>query len=479
MKLTRKFIAALVLGIIVVLGVAAGVNYQRERDLFDNHLRTHALVLGTAIGRGLATVWSRDGEHEAFRFLSDATAKNSPVRARWVWLDARRGAPHAPDLPPSELTAVAAGQTTIRTHGGHGSAVYTYIPIDVPGPREGALELREPLDEERAYVGESLRNAVIGAIALAGVCTMLALALGVAFIGNPVRRLVAKARRVGAGDLSGPLRLRQKDELGELAREINLMCERLSAEQAARAAATDQLRHAERLTTVGKLATGLAHELGTPLNVVTGRARLVADGDVDGEDAKKSARVVIEQAERMTRLIRQLLDFARPRPPSKEPTDLRALAGRVVAMLEPMAQKKGVAVEVEEAADDPTAEVDDGQLQQVVTNLVLNAVQATPAGGRVAIELRRTHETAPADVGSRDGTWLRLDVVDTGPGMDAATRARVFEPFFTTKPVGEGTGLGLSVSWGIVREHGGWLSVESTAGAGARFSVHLPAGGTS
>src|SRR5204863_590761 len=124
-----------------------------------------------------------------------------------------------------------------------------------------------------------------------------------------------KARRVGTGDLSGPLHLRQRDELGELANEINLMCERLAEERGAREQATEQLRHADRLTTVGKLASGLAHELGTPLNVVRGRAKLIVDHEVEGKEVTDSARIVVEQAERMTALIRQLLDFARPRAP--------------------------------------------------------------------------------------------------------------------------------------------------------------------
>jgi signal transduction histidine kinase len=242
----------------------------------------------------------------------------------------------------------------------------------------------------------------------------------------------------------------------------------------------EQLRHADRLTTVGKLASGMAHELGTPLNVVAGRARLIAGGEVDGDEAKKSAQVVLDQADRMTRLIRQLLDFARPRAPKKEPTDLRALASRVTSLLGPIAQKAGVSVSVTAGGDDAFAEVDEGQLTQVATNLVLNAIQATPSGGKVELAVTRGEETPPADLGSKAGaprTFVRLEVADTGSGMDAATRARVFEPFFTTKPVGDGTGLGLSVSWGIVREHGGWISVESEPGRGSKFSVHLPAGG--
>jgi two-component system, NtrC family, sensor kinase len=124
------------------------------------------------------------------------------------------------------------------------------------------------------------------------------------------------------------------------------------------------------------------------------------------------------------------------------------------------------------------AHIDEGQVQQVLTNLVVNALQATPPGGRVRIECTRGPATPPPSHASvtDGGTWAQLAVVDTGTGMDDAVRRHIFEPFFTTKDVGAGTGLGLSVSYGIVREHGGWIDVASTPGQGSRFTVYLPVG---
>jgi signal transduction histidine kinase len=119
-------------------------------------------------------------------------------------------------------------------------------------------------------------------------------------------------------------------------------------------------------------------------------------------------------------------------------------------------------------------EADDSQLQQVMTNLVINAIHAMPKGGTVEIMVRLAEAVAPPYVGGSTSSWIAIDVRDTGTGMDPATRERIFEPFFTTKEVGEGTGLGLSVSWGIVREHGGWIDVRSTHGEGSTFIVWLP-----
>ena len=225
---------------------------------------------------------------------------------------------------------------------------------------------------------------------------------------------------------------------------------------------------------MGKLASGLAHELGTPLNVVQGRAKLIVDREVEGDDVTSSAQIVVEQAGRMTALIRQLLDFARPRALQKVCVNAPALASRVCELVGMIARKANVTLVAPAPDDLMRADADDGQLTQVVTNLVVNAIQATPAGGTVTIQVRRTAQVPPPYVGSSQGTWLGIEVRDTGAGIDEATRGRIFEPFYTTKEVGDGTGLGLSVSWGIVREHGGWIDVASEPGTGSAFTVYLP-----
>ncbi|MBX3157839.1 MAG: HAMP domain-containing histidine kinase [Deltaproteobacteria bacterium] len=476
-RLTRKFIAALVIGVALVALVQGYLDYQRDREVFDRLLRGEAASLGRALGRGVADVWQRDGEAAARQFLDSAASKTGRVLARWVWIDAksRHDQPRAAraDLAPLLQDQIVVVRDDERRF------MLTYIRVDVPEARVGALEIAQSLEQFDAYVNASLRTQVIASASAVAFAAVLALALGVVFIGRPISRLAAKARRVGTGDLSGPLRLGQRDELGELANEINLMCERLSDERGARELATEQLRHADRLTTVGKLASGLAHELGTPLNVVRGRAKLITDREVEGQDVVDSARIVVEQAERMTALIRQLLDFARPRPLQKLPVNAAGLARRVCELVATIA-RKGNVVLVPPAADDGGggedlhAEADDGQLTQVVTNLVVNAVQATPAGGEVSLACRAMDRAPPPYVGGARRTWVAIEVRDSGSGMDDATRTRIFEPFYTTKEVGDGTGLGLSISWGIVREHGGWIDVVSSPNKGSRFTVYLP-----
>ncbi|MBA3460206.1 MAG: HAMP domain-containing histidine kinase [Deltaproteobacteria bacterium] len=473
MRLTRKFIAALVIGVALVALIQGFLDYQRERDVFDRQMKGEAAALGRALARGVAHVWQRDGEPAAREFLETATSKRESLLARWIWLDAKdHDAPRADRADLQEMTE--GNVVTLRDSSRR--VLLTYIPVEVPERRSGGLEIAQSLEQFDTYIRDSLRSEILGSVAAVTIAGLLALALGVMFIGRPINRLAEKARRVGTGDLSGPLVLQQRDELGELATEINLMCERLAEESKAREQATEQLRHADRLTTVGKLASGLAHELGTPLNVVQGRAKLIAEHEVEGKDVEDSARIVVEQAERMTALIRQLLDFARPRPLHKAPVNVATLAGRVCQLVATIAKTANVTLDPPQADETLRIAADDGQLTQVLTNLVVNGIQATPARGTVAIRAKVVEQQPPPYVGSDEASWMAIEVKDNGTGLDDSSRARIFEPFFSTKGIGEGTGLGLSVSWGLVREHGGWIDVQSVLGEGSTFTVFLPRG---
>ncbi len=176
----------------------------------------------------------------------------------------------------------------------------------------------------------------------------------------------------------------------------------------------------------------------------------------------------------MTAIIRQLLDFSRRQGPRFGIVNLRALAARTVDMLATMADKRKIAVELVAEDAQPLARVDHNQMQQALANILLNGMQAMPAGGALRVEIARARRQPPdAAAGSEDGEYLRISVEDHGEGNAADVLPHIFEPFFTTKGVGEGTGLGLSVAHGIVREHGGWIDVESRVGQGTTFSIYL------
>jgi signal transduction histidine kinase len=315
----------------------------------------------------------------------------------------------------------------------------------------------------------------------AALSILLAYVLGARIVGRPVRQLAEKAREVGRGVLAPPLVIAQKDELGFLAQELNAMCESLSraqeqaqSEARARESALQQLRHADRLATAGKLAAGVAHELGTPLNVVSGRAKMIQKGEVVDEEAQDSARIIVEQATRMTVIIRQLLDFARQEPAGKVRSDLRAVAEESCALLQPTAARSGISLRIGESSEEVTATFAFNQMLQALMNLIVNAVQASSSGTTVTLETRVVEVTPPVEHGGSAGRWACVSVRDQGLGMSPEIAARAFDPFFTTKGVGEGTGLGLSVSYGIVRDSGGWIAMETCPGKGSKFTVYLP-----
>jgi len=480
MKLARKMVFGLLVGVIAVLTLSAWLRVQNEVEQFDIDQRRDDLLVGRAIATGVVRTWRAEGEQAGFDFLRAFNSEHHHVEVRWVWLEGPVDDTTAPRLPLSLLAPVRAGSELDHRSRELGDQ-FTYLPLTAPGGRRGALEVSESLEAQRAFVRRSVWKAALTTAALVAVAAILAAVLGTYFVGRPVHHLVGKVRRIATGDLGAPLSLERSDELGELATAINQMCEALAAaneatsrETAARLAAVEQLRHADRLTTVGKLASGIAHELGTPLNIVSGRGYIIASGEATAEEVVDNARIIMEQTERMTRIIRQLLDFARPRPVEKIRADLRGLAAQTVALLRPMADKQRVSLTLIGPEEPVAAVVDTGQMQQVLTNLIVNAIQASGNGGTVNLGFKREVTAPPLKHGGTRGPFLCLYVEDHGHGMDEETQSRIFDPFFTTKEVGAGTGLGLSIAYGMVRDHGGWIDVKSTPGEGTTISIHLP-----
>jgi signal transduction histidine kinase len=461
MKLSLKLTLALVVAVAVVLAAFGVGRVERELTLFQTDMSADHRAFGRALASAVMEVARREGDERALELVQRANLREGGVDIRWVPEPTARTVSRVEETPS-------------------GRYLVTNVRLELPPPHSGSIQLTESMGDEDQYVDDTIRRTVLRTATTAGVCGVLILLLGWIFVGRPMNRLMDKARRVGAGDLTGPLRLRQRDEIGALAEEMNAMCDRLAearatvaAETAARINALEQLRHADRLATVGKLASGLAHELGTPLNVVLARARMIERGESTGPQAADDARIIAEQTDRMTAIIRQLLDFARRRSVQREPTDLSALARRTLSLIEPIATKRGIVLDGP-SGESPVVDVDGSQMEQVLTNLVINAVHAQPKGGNVRIRLEHARRAPPPDLGGEERRWLSLSVEDDGVGMAKEIREHAFEPFFTTKDVGEGTGLGLSVAWGIVREHGGFIEMWSEQGRGSRFTVYLP-----
>lgn len=259
----------------------------------------------------------------------------------------------------------------------------------------------------------------------------------------------------------------ERELLEAVARQIGVFVASVEAEQR-RADIEATLRHADRLATIGQLAAGVAHELNDPLSNVLGFAQLALKApDLPGQVRADLARIV-DAALRGREIIRKLLVFARQTPASKQPTAINAVIEEAMFLLEAGCENPGIRFVRELGAALPDIDADPVQVRQVVTNLVINAMQSIRGAGTVTVTT-----AAEASGGGADMAVV-LTVADTGSGMTPEVRLRVFDPFFTTKDVGQGTGLGLAVVQGIVAGHGGSIEVESEPGRGSVFRVCLP-----
>ncbi len=482
MKIARKFTLALVACVIVALTINAIWTVREAMARAEQEAAAHQTVIARALRPAVTSVWSVDGRDRALAMLREADQRLRRVQIRWVSPNAADPA-FAPLVKGSRLEPLARGEDVTIVER-EADRVISYVPLaspDTPDGPTGAIEIVESLERARDVQRGAIRQAgllALGATLLAAIATSL---LGAWFVGRPMATFLEQVRRIGSGDLSYRIPIKQRDEFGVLAEEMNRMCDQLaeSSAEAARAneanmRALDQLRHADRLATVGRLAAGMAHELGTPLNVVSARAKPIWTGKVEGDAAKDNARIVVEQVDRMAKIMRQLLDFARKRALSRVTADLVAGVQRIAAILEPMARKGGVEIVVEGPTDPVEANLDPGQMDQVVTNLVINAIQASPRGQTVTVRVTREPASSAVDGHPDPVPCVVVRVIDRGAGIPPAHLAQVFEPFFTTREIGDGTGLGLSVAYGIVKDHGGWIHVDSTPGAGSTFSVNLP-----
>ncbi|MFO0567404.1 MAG: ATP-binding protein [Polyangiaceae bacterium] len=476
MRLALRLTLFLVAAMMVVLAVYASVSIRDLVGLFESDTWRDHEVLGRALAASAASVWKSEGVERAAAVVQGAQAGETSLSASWQPLDAPT---FEPQPPAAAWAGVRAGR---EAHWAAGSELFSAFPVEHAGVR-AAIVIRESLSSRDAYLRGAVRDAVLTVLGLVAVSSLLASVLGVSLVGRPVHALVEQARRVGQGDLSRRLAVERRDELGELAAEMNSMVDAIDAahqrvenESQARLRALEQLRHADRLSTVGKLASGVAHELGTPLNVVSGRAKMIERGQVAGEGAQDNARIIVQQTERMTHIIRQLLDFARVRAPKDAPLELAELATRVVELLRPLAKKNSVdlELELERAGGSYRTRGDRAELEQVLSNLIVNAVQASTSPNRVTVTVRKLRRLPPAELGGSEAEYVELGVTDRGSGVPKEVAPHVFEPFFTTKEVGEGTGLGLSVAYGIAREHGGFIELESDPGQQTTFSVYLP-----
>jgi signal transduction histidine kinase len=381
----------------------------------------------------------------------------------------------------------------------------TFLRHESPIAAGPVLEAAHPITLQRAHWGvirlgfsvvplqEDLRSLnrrviLVGSVALA--VTLLVVAVTVSLVVRPIVALTGAARTLAAGDLSQRVAAGQRDEIGELGAAFNKMAaelesalkaERTRAEQLAqvnaelRVAQDEQQRaqaralEAGRLASIGQLAAGVAHELNNPLSVVLTYSLLLREdvealGEIraDREPLSTHLRRITDGAERCKTIADNLLAFSRQSEGVIGPVPLSELVQHTLDLIGTELARSRIKLEID-IPDGLQVWGSASQLQQVLTNLTLNAKQAIQGEGRIAIRAR-----------AEDEEHVLLEVQDSGPGIAPQHLDQIFDPFFTTKPVGQGTGLGLSIVHGIVSQHRGEITAESEPGQGARFRLRLP-----
>ena len=221
----------------------------------------------------------------------------------------------------------------------------------------------------------------------------------------------------------------------------------------------------------------MAHHLGSPLNVIEGRAAMMASGQVAEADVKRNARIIAEQSSRMVQFLREIVDFAQRVPRRGTTVDLAALAKAAIAMFGPMARAHHASIALEGGSEVASVRGNPDTLLVALTHVLENGIRATPERGTLTVRL--TQEARPEEADDPDGPSVPfhcLEVDDEGPGIEAQVLPRLFKPFTTTRGAHDAAGLGLFIAQSIAKEHGGWIEGVNKDAKGARFTFHLPQG---
>jgi signal transduction histidine kinase/FixJ family two-component response regulator len=320
-------------------------------------------------------------------------------------------------------------------------------------------------------------NHVLEGVGLAAMLVGLGLAFVIAERSTrPLANLAEGVRALQRGDFSYPLEADGNDEITRVTRAFDEMRCTLQSNETQRQELEDQLRQSQKMEALGRLAGGVAHDFNNLLTVIKGHGDLMQDRLQPNDPLQASSKQITKAAERAAGLTRQLLAFCRMQMLEPKVIDLNALVSEMCTLLRRLV-REDITFAFQAGESLGRVKADPGQLEQVIVNLTVNACDAMPQGGKLSIETRNVSvdfRLAAQRTPLQPGEYVLISVTDTGCGMDATTKSRVFEPFFTTKEQGKGTGLGLATVYGVVKQSGGYIWVDSEPGKGARFEVFLP-----
>jgi two-component system NtrC family sensor kinase len=391
--------------------------------------------------------------------------------------------PFFPDsllLPPSAIIGVNDNHLLEITRNVSGRSWFCrVVPLDVANRAPiGYLLVAEDLTDVREESDRRAAYSLVAAFVVLALATSIIVLATRRYVSRPLAELSRRVLQFSAND--EPERTTGLDEVESLTeefrrldRELTSARERLLREHRRQLELERNLRHTDKLATIGTLASGLAHEIGSPMAVIRGRAEYLLHNKPGAQKLAESLTIIINQIDRISGIVHLLLDYARRREPQRVSCDIRPIINRALGLLETEAERRNVAIVNELGPIPLIVDCDADQLQQVFVNLGMNALdaQVEQGGGilRVSTEIRA--------LPNEDEPKLRVIVEDSGPGVPEEARSQIFDPFFTTKPPGKGTGMGLAVSQSILQDHNGEITVEPGVTGGARFVVNLPLAG--
>jgi len=337
------------------------------------------------------------------------------------------------------------------------------------------LTVLKSYSEATAFL-TSLNNLLLGL----GLLTVLVGAGIVFFISNtftrPLSDLLEGFRALERGDYAYPLHAHGGDEAAHATRAFDRMRNALQKNETQKRELQDQLRQSQKMESLGRLAGGVAHDFNNLLTIIKGHSGLLLERLQPADPLRGSSQQIEKAADRAASLTRQLLAFSRMQVLQPKVLDLNALVADMGKFLTRLI-REDIAFSFRPDESPQRVKADPGQIEQVILNLTVNACDAMPRGGQLTVETHSitvNQEFAQRRPPMQPGQYVLLTVTDTGEGMDANTKARIFEPFFTTKGLGKGTGLGLATVYGVVKQSGGYIWVDTEPGKGTRFEVYLP-----
>ena len=488
----RAKIVTVAMGVVLpVMAATTALTVRMSRQALEDDIRTSGLTLARELATSVMSGRGSAGEAILQHEIGSLLGRGGVVRDAAVYtvgphglvLRAAGGARHAV-WPEDEIAAREDQEVVALKTEGASRLWRVAVPIREGGRSVGAVSLGLPLDRADALARRAERQAIaLGVAAVVLIVGSLSILMNRALT-TPVRALVQVMRRAEDGDLATRAAEDRQDEVGQVARGLNRMLEKVHsfqselARQVAEAtaelrtvnqrlyAAQQQVTRHERLAAAGELAAAMAHDVGTPLTAVSGHLQLLEE-EVPDPRVKERLRLIQGHMDRAVAAARRFLDAARPEP-SRVSVDVNALLEDLLVLTSPETQRKGIAVtrHLERGLSPVTA--DPAQMQALLLNLITNALEAMEGKGVLSVITEALREE-----GGLPG--VRIILGDTGPGMAPEVLQRIFEPFFTTKGSQGGTGLGLAICRRIARDHGGSIRLESVPGQGTRAVLELPA----